>query len=557
MSRTFAFVFVCQRGELEIQSALLAASLRRQLRCNYELIAALPFGERPENSTSAFLKDLAVRFVPTGNEIDRNYPIGNKVDCLRIATDADKLVFLDSDMIVMRDFSDDPRFDIPFNARPASGASFSTDAADWHRIHRLCDAPLPTARIRTTHTGEYILPYFNAAFVAVPAKSGFGDVWLDCCKRIDRCPDVPNKRPHLDQIALAVAAAKLGMAMDSLDERFNYPINFKPLNELDLPFFCHYHNSATLSREPAAIEIVQSLAREHSGLTSILQSNPNWSPLLRCPISRRSTATPELIITGIPRSGTSLLCNLLHRLDNCVALNEPPEVAAMMLESPPWGLARFFRDIRRDVLDGKPLRNKLASGKVTQDTAVAGQIETYHPCVAASDFVLGIKTTLPFLSRLPQIRRVMPNARFVVCVRDPLETLASWKTSFAHLRDADIRGIQIGNPDDPELTGHQRHRLAAIAAIPETPARRAAWWAYWADLIHDSLEHLILVRYDDLAMNPRQTLDKFLSGWPAGNPLEPIEPSTPRAQIENLDDADISAARLLCRASAAKLGLQL
>jgi len=556
VSRRFAFVFVCEEGDLEIKSSLLAASLRRHLRCEYELIAALPGGKRPGPAVADFLSAMGTRFVPISNEIDPTYPIANKIDCLRVRTDADKLVFLDSDMVLMRDFADELRFDIAFNARPASCATFSRDDADWRRIHEVCNTPMPTTRIRTTHSGEYTLPYFNAAFVGVPAASGFGDAWLDCCKRIDKCADVPNRRPYLDQIALGAAAAKLGLEMDCLDERYNHPINFKPMNERELPFFCHYHDAATLSREPAAVRMVQSLASEHAPFAAILRTDSKWANLLDRKLLRRADVTPELIITGIPRSGTSLLVNLLHRLNNCVVVNEPPEAPeALMRESPPWGLATFFRDIRRDVLEGKAIRNKLDNGKPTQDTAIANEFELYHPRVAAADFVLGIKATIAFLTRLPDIRRAMPNARFVACVRDPLDTIASWKGTFSHLREADVRGPNVGNPNDPWISGGRRKQLLEIANIPEVASRRAAWWAYLAGLILENREHLILVRYEDVVAQPRKILDEILSGWPGGNEIEPIEPSQIRRRNENLDAADIAAARSLCSAAADALGI--
>jgi hypothetical protein len=344
--------------------------------------------------------------------------------------------------------------------------------------------------------------------------------------------------------------------MDCLDERYNHPINFKPLNERGLPFFCHYHDTPTLSREPAAVAMMQSLAHEHSQLTEIFRSNSKWANLLDRKFPGRTGVTPELIITGIPRSGTSLLANLLHRLDNCVVVNEPPEAPeALMRESPPWGLATLFRDIRRDVLEGKPIRNKLEDGKPTQDTAISSGFEFYHPRITATDFVLGIKTTIAFLSRLPDIRRAMPNARFVACVRDPLDTIASWKGTFSHLRDANVRAPNVGNPDDPWISGDHRKQLLDIAEIPDAPSRRAAWWAYLTGLVLENREHLILVRYEDLVAQPRKVLDQILSGWPAGNETEPIAPSQIRRRQENLDAADIAAVRSLCSAAADALGI--
>jgi hypothetical protein len=109
MNLKWSFVFVCQAGELEIKSMLLATSLQRFLRCNYELVAAIPqptsqWGQISA-STQALMQTLGVRSVPITNSIDLNYPIGNKVACLGIESSADKIVFLDSDILCLREFS--------------------------------------------------------------------------------------------------------------------------------------------------------------------------------------------------------------------------------------------------------------------------------------------------------------------------------------------------------------------------------------------------------------------------------------------------------------------
>ena len=318
-------------------------------------------------------------------------------------------------------------------------------------------------KIRTTYTNQFVAPYFNSAFVAVPAGRAFGRVWLDCCRAIDAAAGVPNKRPYLDQIALSPAVSKLGLAFDCLDERYNHPINFKPLDPQDLPYFCHYHDTGTLAREPAAVAAARALLAEYPGLAPVLAADPAWAGVAAAPAPRRSfggcggagpgARVPEVVITGIPRSGTSYLCNLLHRFDNCVVLNEPDEIGpALERPTPPWPVATFYRDVRRDVLAGRAVRNKLVGGKVTEDTTRANQQVPYTPKVTGEDFVLGVKATIPFLSRLPHLRRVMPHARFVACVRNPFDTIASWKTTFADLREGDVGGTRIGNPRDPWLS---------------------------------------------------------------------------------------------------------
>jgi hypothetical protein len=72
--RNFAFVFICQRGRLEIESLLLAASLKRFLRGEFELIAAVPtsielLGE-PRPTTLELLRRLGVRIAKVCSRTD-------------------------------------------------------------------------------------------------------------------------------------------------------------------------------------------------------------------------------------------------------------------------------------------------------------------------------------------------------------------------------------------------------------------------------------------------------------------------------------------------------
>ena len=98
----FSVRFVCQGGGLDRKAAVLAASLRRNLVGDHELIAAVPsdpWFEPPDPEVVAFLDRLGVRREPIESPICREYPIGNKLACLLLPTSCDKRVFLDSDVL--------------------------------------------------------------------------------------------------------------------------------------------------------------------------------------------------------------------------------------------------------------------------------------------------------------------------------------------------------------------------------------------------------------------------------------------------------------------------
>ncbi len=582
----YCFVFVCQQGELELKALLLAASLNRFLRVDHELVVAMPQPEslwgRPSAKTLALLRRWGARIVPISNPVGPDYPIGNKLPCLQIETAADKLVFLDSDMLCLREFKHQSCFESPFNAKPADLATFGFDADQWQRIYATLGLSPPQLAMTATVSGELMPPYFNAGFIAVHRDDAekLGAAWIAAALTIDDNEEIKNKRPWLDQIALPVALAKLGLSCTCLDERYNYPAHLKPLT-LDpdkLPFFCHYHTPSVLRREPRVNALLTSLAREHPDLAKLLEADPAWQGLLqayklhtpaiqgirgllprRFSRPRGHQQMPELIITGIPRSGSSYFCKLVHAVRDCVVINEPTEIfQPLAQQSIPWGVATHYRELRRNILDGKPIKNKLNHGEFIEDTALTDKLESYLPKVTRPDFLLATKNTLAYLARLPQLRRAMPEAAIAACVRHPMDTIASWKTTFPHLANADMEAQLIGNSSDPNLSGLHRERLKEIAAAASVAMKRALLWRYLAEILLDHRQSIVLIHYEALVADPFTALKQIFAEQPL--PLHFVRApvaSSPRSKREALDAEDIVAIGGVCAEAAAELGYEL
>lgn len=586
----YAFVFVCQKGEIEPKAALLAASLKKNCKVDHELIAAIPTPDEewgsPSRETIAFLSDLGVRVVGISNPFGRGYAIGNKLACLDIETTAEKIIFLDSDMVCLTEFHHDARFEIDFNAKPADFNSYASNEKAWDASYRAIGKPVPDWRIGATITSTPMLPYFNAGFVAVRAGTRLGETWTRICRNLDANPEVTNKRPWLDQIALPLATCELGLDIDCLDDRFNYPINVKPLDPCKLPVFCHYHNPDYIRREPLANALIAELVLENKSLARLLQTWPAWAALLK-PYAIRvrsfhffkrsnqsliSPATcvqaskgPNMIITGIPRSGTSYLCSLLNGIPDCAVINEPLEVISSLQSQPleccpwdipsvPWGIPIFYLEQRRLILDGLAIRNKIHEGKFIEDTALIDNVGYHTVEVTRPDFMLATKHPIAYLSRISQLRRVMPNATIVACIRHPLDTLASWKTSFPHLEKADVEAVPVGNIHDGNLSLRQQQQLESIALSGDNALRRALFWRHLAELILSDLDRLLLVRYEDLVTNPGATLHRILKSAGITRSIPRISSGHVRTRRANLEPHDIRQIRGICSQVAASLG---
>ena len=534
----FAVCFCIHSGELESKALLLAASLRKYWPPSLELIACMPqdprFGGLSTNAPR-ILDSLGVRVTSVVNPIGADYPIANKLSCLDVATEADRIIFLDSDILALTDVTEQDLvtfFGEGFVAKPADLATFGGDRDKWQSIYQACGAEVPELTLRATTSGESMAPYFNAGVIAVEANSGFGRLWSECAARIDQIPDIPSKRPFLDQIALPVAAAQSGEQTKLLNEDWNFPAHLRPL-PLIVPRLCHYHWPEVIKREPALLDAVEDLTTRTPELARILRCDRKWRGVLRkmtgsrerSPAQRwlrrfgraqpqrstpRSKRLPVGVITGIPRSGTSYLCRLLYAQPDHVVINEPSEIFAPLKKAAPGhGLACYYRDLRRRILDGEPVENKTDDSGIIADTAKRDVRTKARIAVESDDFMLWTKNTLTYLSRLPQLLDAMPEATFVACVRHPIDTIDSWARTFPHLRDADVESFPVGSPSDPLLSPAQREQLAVIAACTDLPRRRALLWNYLANIILEHRDRLVIVRLEDLADAPDETLQQL------------------------------------------------
>ena len=586
------FVFICQSGDIEIKAVLLAASLHRYLPKGCELIAAIPTPEstwgEPCPQTLAFLSRLNVRLVPIENPISVDYPIGNKVACLNIPVPAGRLTFLDSDMLCLRFFDPAVHFTADFCAKPADLATFGKDSAVWQMIYQKFGLVQPDWRVLATVSREILWPYFNAGLISITVPSSLPESWIKACRRIDVDPDIPNKRPWLDQIGLSVAMAQTCPGQRHiLDERFNYPLHLKPLGP-EMPFFCHYHWPHVLRREPRLTAWGQDMANRFPGLDDILQRLPEWEALLRpyklgrpkarlvkiadrirptC--QKENSPLPEALITGIPRSGTSYLCRLFHQVHDTVVINEPVPIFAA-LEAPhlPWGMPLFYQELRRDILDGHPVQNKLNNGSPVEDTALCDERSAYLPPVFRPDFLLVTKNTLAYMARLPQLKSVMPHAPIFASVRHPLDAIGSWKKTFPHLKYADVDKFPVGGLGDLHLTGYQQRRLQDIAETDDVRLKRAFLWRHLAELILENQHLLEILQYETLVAEPLNSLKRMLRicrsrvygiGWLQRNKISasaPIGSSAPRLSRAALSIDERQMIADICGDAAAALGYE-
>jgi len=145
-----------------------------------------------------------------------------------------------------------------------------------------------------------------------------------------------------------------------------------------------------------------------------------------------------LLITGIPRSGTTLTSAWVDLLQNTVCLNEPPRHYAWVFTAKDrheyvQKCSDDLRDTREALVAGNPVRDRREAGGAvpTNYFSDSGRRQLSYSLVqrpsAGSDLLLAIKHNEPFTAVLPELTE-LAGTRVIAVVRHPIPTLLSWRS---------------------------------------------------------------------------------------------------------------------------------
>jgi hypothetical protein len=228
------------------------------------------------------------------------------------------------------------------------------------------------------------------------------------------------------------------------------------------------------------------------------------------------TVMRNVLITGTPRSGTTLLCSLLNKLPDTVALHEPMNVwnfpncpdanaVADIIE-------KFCTETRQSLHEHGYALSKHVGGHIP-DNVAADQLNargtrlrhTEHGPVfvnkpLSENFVLAIKHPVAFSALLETL-----NGRFecVAIIRNPLATLASWNSlAWLNVRQGHA---PIGEKLDPKLRSE-------LAAEPDTIERQLHILEWFYTRFSRTLPDKAIIKYEDLIASHGRELAKFFPG---------------------------------------------
>lgn len=217
----------------------------------------------------------------------------------------------------------------------------------------------------------------------------------------------------------------------------------------------------------------------------------------------------NVLVTGTPRSGTTLTCHLLNSLPDTVALHEPMRVGQLAVldgrAAISRAIAQFCDDQRRSIHEQKRAISKHVDGAVPDnpvgpDRTASGlrrsiveksTIVVDRPL--SPEFMLVIKHNAAFTALLEELTR-----RFTVyaVVRNPIATLASWSSVNFSVR----RGhAPAAEKLDPALA-------ATLRGIDDDLDRQIALLGWFHDQFRTYLPAKAIIRYEEVVASGGRAL---------------------------------------------------
>jgi hypothetical protein len=211
--------------------------------------------------------------------------------------------------------------------------------------------------------------------------------------------------------------------------------------------------------------------------------------------------TRYLIVTGIPRSGTTLTAALIDDLEDTVCLSEPTwqDMWARETEDADAYVQRLLEDfarVRRDLLDGNGVidRRRPDGTPVSdyfRDGAGSCELVDFRRSGLPENFLLGMKHNAHYSCVLPQIV-AQPAFDVVAIVRHPLDVIRSWQSVDIPIRQGRLPAAETLWPEMADVARQTDDVLLRQVLIYERFCERFV-----------ALRgKLALLRYEDIVRDP-------------------------------------------------------
>ncbi|NBE08935.1 hypothetical protein [Paragemmobacter ruber] len=280
------FFFIVEPQKYQVMACYLAASIREAFGDKVGMVGYCPAHRMaevdPDVVTILARMGCPLRAMETEGRFDPPYPHGNKMIAALQPRATEFSGFLDSDILFLRP-NDPANFVHPGHVSLTPAASMGwAGQGIWPSIYKRAGMDMPEERIRLMNQtgGKDRMPYFSSGLFVFPEHHRnaeglrFPEVWMQVAARIEADPEIPAKRPYLDQMTLPLAIRKAGLNWHILPKEQHYILGGRKRGE-PLPqdreiFTVHYRNWEIVKEHKLSRFAKDMLAR-HAGVRRIAQ----------------------------------------------------------------------------------------------------------------------------------------------------------------------------------------------------------------------------------------------------------------------------------------------
>ena len=284
MSPRLTVFFIVEPPDYQVMACYLAASLREQFGDSVALVGYCPVQKLDlvSDQVKEVLAKLGCEVRPFAVEgrFDPPYPHGNKILATMEPRDTEFSCFMDSDILCLKpnDINNITAAN-QISLTPAAWMGWG-DQDLWGTIYDIVGLPLPEDRIRLMKQkkGKGKLPYFSSGLFSFPEHyrtvegKSFPQVWYEVAQAVDANPDIPQKRPYLDQMTLPLAIQKAGLTWNILPDTQHFILGGrsrgKPLPTDREIFTVHYRKWPVL-KEAGLTGLAKTLLEKHAGIKKV------------------------------------------------------------------------------------------------------------------------------------------------------------------------------------------------------------------------------------------------------------------------------------------------
>ena len=305
MANRISVVFICQKGELEIKAAILAASLRNILGNKISLYCSIPqipgLETVPGKDTIDFLESLKVQWQLFENPLmaDVTGPLSglqfsNKLFCIPANLEAGRVIFLDSDILCIKK----PLLFDNFKSDFTVCQAFKSLDLNWNKIYSKTGIAEPKLRVKSILDGKIGYPYFNSGYFSVNTHqiNNLLKVWRNLFLEIRGILEDEKHLFHSDQIALSLAVQKLDLGYLVLPENYNFPSG--SLLARKEVYFAHYHGPEKIHRDPLLYRQTMHLSARFDEIGNIAARYKYWKNM----IAGSNTPTSSYLIYKLKKA---------------------------------------------------------------------------------------------------------------------------------------------------------------------------------------------------------------------------------------------------------------